>query len=85
MEKTTCEVADSVKSFKCQREEQCDDCFMVDHLKECSGCEHYEHGKKTMKTLLKTKVSAFEGLCLLACIVGVYQIIIIEIAMRSNF
>jgi hypothetical protein len=30
-------------SFKCQREEQCDDCFMVDHVKECDGCEHYDH------------------------------------------
>ena len=43
---TTCEVADSVKAFNCQREEQCDDCFMVDHLKECKGCEYYDHPNK---------------------------------------
>lgn len=43
MEITTCEVADSVKAMKCIREEQCDDCFMVDHKKECAGCNHYEH------------------------------------------
>ncbi len=34
---------DSVRAFKCQTEEQCDDCFMVDHKKECDGCKHYEH------------------------------------------
>lgn len=45
---TTCEVADSVQAFNCQSEEQCDDCFMVDHLKECSGCEHYDHPVKTL-------------------------------------
>ena len=43
MEMTTCEVADSVQTDKCQREEQCDDCFMIDHLKECEWCEHYDH------------------------------------------
>src|SRR6266850_2032300 len=43
MEQTTCEVADSVQAYKCQREEQCDDCFMIDHLKECEWCEHYDH------------------------------------------
>jgi hypothetical protein len=43
MEMTTCEVADSVQADKCQREEQCDDCFMIDHLKECDWCEHYDH------------------------------------------
>ena len=42
-EMTTCEVADSVKAWKCQTEEQCDDCFLVDHLKECNGCEFYDH------------------------------------------
>jgi hypothetical protein len=40
---TTCEVADSVQAYNCQREEQCDDCFMIDHLKECDWCEHYDH------------------------------------------
>jgi len=40
---TTCEVADSVKAYNCMRYEQCDDCFMVDHLKECAGCEQYDH------------------------------------------
>lgn len=33
----------SLKAFNCIREEQCDDCFMVDHKKECNGCEHYDH------------------------------------------
>jgi hypothetical protein len=40
---TTCEVADSVQAFKCQTEEQCDDCFIIDHHKECDWCEHYDH------------------------------------------
>ena len=45
MEKTTCDYGanPSIKAFNCMREEQCDDCFMVDHLKECNGCEHYDH------------------------------------------
>ena len=43
MEQTTCEIADSVQAYNCQREEQCDDCFMIDHLKECEWCEHYDH------------------------------------------
>ena len=49
MEKTTCEVADSVQAYNCQREEQCDDCFMVDHLKECEWCEHYDHPVRKLK------------------------------------
>lgn len=40
---TRCEAEDSPKASRCIREEQCNDCFMVDHLKECAGCEHYEH------------------------------------------
>lgn len=40
---TVCEEDGTIKAFNCQREEQCDDCFMVDHLKECVGCEEYEH------------------------------------------
>jgi hypothetical protein len=42
-EMTTCEVADSVEAYKCITEEQCDHCFMIDHLKECEWCEHYDH------------------------------------------
>jgi hypothetical protein len=49
MEQTTCEVADSVQAYKCQTEEQCDDCFMVDHLKECEWCEHYDHPVRKLK------------------------------------
>jgi hypothetical protein len=40
---TTCEVADSVKAYECQRYEQCDDCFMIDHQKECGWCTEYDH------------------------------------------
>jgi hypothetical protein len=43
MESTTCEVADSVQACKCQREEPCEDCFMIGHLKECEWCEHQDH------------------------------------------
>lgn len=46
---TTCETADSLEAYKCQTEEQCDNCFMIDHLKECSGCNHYDHPKKYKK------------------------------------
>jgi len=44
-EMTTCDYGanPSVQAFECASEEQCDDCFMVDHLKECSGCTEYEH------------------------------------------
>lgn len=34
---TTCNL------YRCQREEQCDDCFMVDHQKECGWCTMYDH------------------------------------------
>lgn len=34
---TTCHLS------SCQKEEQCDDCFLVDHLNECAWCEHYDH------------------------------------------
>jgi hypothetical protein len=43
MEMRTFEVADSVQAYKCQREEQCDDCFISDHQKECDWCEQYDH------------------------------------------
>ena len=46
---TTCEVADSVQADNCQREEQCDDCFMIDHLKECEWCEHYDHPTRKLQ------------------------------------
>lgn len=42
---TVCESDGTAKSYKCQREEQCDDCWLVDHLKECNGCEHVDHPK----------------------------------------
>lgn len=40
MELTTC------GSIKCQQEEQCDACFLEDHLKECAGCTEYDHPTK---------------------------------------
>lgn len=43
---TTCESDGSLKSYRCQKEEQCDDCWMVDHVKECNGCDHYDHPEK---------------------------------------
>jgi hypothetical protein len=42
-EMTTCEYDGDPRQLECQREEQCDDCFMIDHLKECEWCEHYDH------------------------------------------
>ena len=36
-------------SYKCQREEQCDDCFLVDHLKECAWCELYDHEERKLE------------------------------------
>jgi hypothetical protein len=49
MEMTTCEVADSVQADNYQREEQCDDCFTIDHLKECEWCEHYDHPTRKLQ------------------------------------
>lgn len=48
---TTCESADSVRAFKCQTEEQCDECFLKDHVKECTGCEHYDHPETPQQSL----------------------------------
>jgi hypothetical protein len=49
MEMTTCKVADSVQAYNCQREEQCDDCFMIDHLKECEWCTLYDHEERKLE------------------------------------
>lgn len=49
MEMTTCEVAGSLEAYKCQPEEQCDDCFMIDHLKECEWCEQYDHSVRKLE------------------------------------
>jgi hypothetical protein len=43
MEQTTCDYDGTISSWRCATEEQCDDCFMVDHKKICAGCNHYEH------------------------------------------
>jgi hypothetical protein len=43
METTTC------GSYKCQREEQCDECFLVDHLKVCAWCELYDHEERKLQ------------------------------------
>lgn len=36
----------TAKAYRCITEEQCDDCFMIDHMKECAGCTHYDHPQK---------------------------------------
>jgi hypothetical protein len=36
-------------TYSCATEEQCDDCFMVDHLKECAWCTEYDHEERTLK------------------------------------
>jgi hypothetical protein len=43
METTTC------RSYKCQREEQCDPCFMVDHQKKCGWCTLYDHEERKLE------------------------------------
>lgn len=40
---TTCDY------YVCQREEQCDSCFMVDHQKECGWCEEYDHDERKLE------------------------------------
>jgi hypothetical protein len=32
-----------MESYECAKYEQCDNCFLEDHLKECPGCNHYDH------------------------------------------
>ena len=50
----------------CQREEQCDDCWMIDHCKECSGCEFYDHPEKK-----ETYIEAVLGGVLLVSVTSV--------------
>lgn len=45
---TTC------NSYECQKYEQCDDCFLIDHMKDCAGCDHYDHPEVTNKKGLVT-------------------------------
>lgn len=47
-EMTTCKDDNSLKAFNCQREEQGDDCWLVDHLRECSVCTHVDHPVKEL-------------------------------------
>ena len=53
-EQTTCKYADSVEAMKCQRIEQCDDCFTIDHLKECDGCKEYDHPELVKELIGRT-------------------------------
>ncbi|TCU78885.1 hypothetical protein EDE08_101668 [Bradyrhizobium sp. R2.2-H] len=46
---TTCEYDGTASTYNCQREEQCDDCFMVDHQKECGWCEFYDHTTRKLE------------------------------------
>lgn len=48
---TNCEYDGDPRQWACEREEQCDDCFMIDHLKECDGCDHYDHPQATFKSI----------------------------------
>jgi hypothetical protein len=49
MEMTTCEYDGDIKSWNCATEEQCDDCFMIDHQKECGWCEFYDHAERKLE------------------------------------
>lgn len=49
MEMTTCEYDGDPRQWACLHDEQCDDCFMVDHLKECAWCTHYDHPSRPLK------------------------------------
>lgn len=55
---TTCEFADNLEAYKCQTEEQCDNCFMIDHLKECNGCNHYDHPETVSELEVKGDIAA---------------------------
>lgn len=46
---TTCEYDGGIKEWNCQREEQCDVCFMIDHQKECYWCLHYDHTTRKLE------------------------------------
>lgn len=40
---TTCNL------YRCQREEQCDSCWLIDHQKECNWCEFYDHDERKLE------------------------------------
>lgn len=60
---TICEVEDSVQASRCIREEQCDECFMIDHRKECNGCEYYEHKPRAFSYAQLEFISREEKKC----------------------
>jgi hypothetical protein len=36
-------------TYRCAAEEQCDDCFMIDHEKECGWCAEYDHATRKLE------------------------------------
>jgi hypothetical protein len=48
-ETTTCSYDGDIRQWNCQRDEQCDECFMADHLKECEWCTEYDHEERKLE------------------------------------
>lgn len=57
---TTCEVADSIQAYECQRIEQCDDCWLIDHQKECNWCEFYDHDERKLEVKSESVTTHYE-------------------------
>lgn len=51
---TTCDY------YVCQREEQCDSCWLIDHQKECSWCEFYDHDERKLEVKSESVTTHYE-------------------------
>lgn len=40
-------------NYECAKIEQCDSCWLIDHLKECNGCTFYDHPKALVEQISK--------------------------------
>ena len=70
---TTCNL------YKCQREEQCDDCWLVDHCKECSGCDYVDHPKNINTELREKRIERQQRLIGLVLVGVIYLALIVAI------
>jgi hypothetical protein len=45
----TTDQTSSCGTYRCAAEEQCDDCWLIDHERECGWCEEYDHTTRRLK------------------------------------
>lgn len=60
VEMTVCEYDGDPRQWACIREEQCDNCFMIDHQKECDWCTMYDHDTRKLEVKSESVTTHYE-------------------------